>query len=139
MAVEFQIYLHDETSSSNARRSIQVIKEILINTDPSSSEPQWVKITNKGYIASYANDSNINFIFNQNNIDQLHSNHLKPELTSETQLLRQVLITEVTPEIYAKPPADIIGEVDRISSVKILKLSTYSSSPQQQKVYFCYN
>ena len=136
MAVEFQIYLHDETSSSNARRSIQVIKEILINTDPSSTEPQWVKITNKGYIASYANDSNINFIFNRVIIDQLHSNHLKPELTSETQLLRQVLIPEVTPEIYAKPPADIIGEVDRISSVKILKLSTYSSPHNSKKYIF---
>ena len=99
MAVEFQIYLHDETSSSNARRSIEVIKEILINTDPSSSEPQWVKITNKGYIASYVNDSNINFIFNPDSIDKLHSNHLKPELTSETLLLRQVVITKVTPAI----------------------------------------
>ena len=85
MAVEFQIYLHDVQTVSenhNIGHSIPEIKDILIDVEPYSIEPQWIKITPKGYIASYSNNSHINFIFNPGNIKKFNRYHLKAELSS---------------------------------------------------------
>ena len=139
MAVEFQIYLHDVQTASdnnNTRRSIQEIKDILIDVDPSSIVPQWIKTTPNGYIASYSNDSHINFIFNQDNIEKFVNNQLKVELSSETNLRRQVVITGVTPEIYSKPPTDIIQELQRVNQIAILKLSVYESRLNNKRYIF---
>ena len=130
MAVEFQIYLHDVqtvSENNNTRRSIHEIKDILTDADPSSTVPQWIKTTPNGYIASYSNDSQINFIYNPDIIEKFDNNQLKAEFSSETNLLRQVVITGVTPEIYSKPPEDITQELQRVNHIDILRLSVYLS------------
>ena len=73
-------------------------------------------------------------MFNLDNIEKFDNNQLKPELSSETNLLRQVVITGVTPEIYSKPPADIIQELQRVNQIDILKLSVFLS-PHNSKRY----
>ena len=138
MAVEFQIYLHDVqivSDNNNTRRSIQEIKDILIDVDPSSIVPQWIKTTPNGYIASYSNDSHINFIFNQDNIEKFDNNQLKAEFSSETNLLRQVVITGVTPEIYSKQPDDITQELQRVNQIDILRLSVFLSPTTAKGIF----
>ena len=137
MAVEFQIYLHDVqtvSENNNTRRSIHEIKDILTDADPSSTVPQWIKTTPNGYIASYSNDSQINFIYNPDSIEKFDNNQLKAEFSSETNLLRQVVITGVTPEIYSKQPDDITQELQRVNQIDILRLSVYLS-PHNSKRY----
>ena len=138
MAVEFQIYLHDclIQTNSNVRRPIQEIKDTLIEIDPDSNEPQRIITTNKGYIASYSNEEHINFIFIPDNIEKLNGKHLKAELTSETQLHRQVVITGVTQEICSKQHSDIIQEIRRTIPVNILQLSVYESLHNNNRYIF---
>ena len=139
MAAKFQIYLRDELvnrSNYTAQRKVQEIQDILRNIDPSSTLPQKINPTNQGFIVTYTNDSDVNFIFNPTNISLLKNQKLTSELARETQNLRQVVISGLTDEIYSKPDTDIVQEIDQNNHSKVLLLSRFDSRRYNKKYLF---
>ena len=92
MAAKFQIYLRDDLvnrSNYTAKRKVQEIQPILRNIDHSSTLPQKIHPTNQGFMVTYTNDSDVNFIFNPTNISLLKNQNLISEHARETHNLRQ--------------------------------------------------
>ena len=139
MALEFQIYLRDELavrSNSPTKRKVQEIKDILNNIDTSSSAPQKINPTYQGFFVTYLNDHDLNFIFQSATANFLKNNNLKPELARKTHLLRQVVISEVTSEIFSKSDNEIIQELNQNNRSKVLLLSKFESLSYRKRYLF---
>ena len=138
MAATSQIYLRDELvnrSNLTAKRNEQEIQDILRNIN-SSTVPQKINPTYQGFLITYANDSDVNFIFNTTNINLLKNKNLTAELAKETHKLRQFVITGVTEEIYSKSDTDIVQELDQNHNSKVLLLSRFDSLSYNKKYLF---
>ena len=104
MAEEFQIYLRDSLINSLntlARRKIPEIHAILTEIAPEIVIKR-INPTNQGFIITYNNDLDINFIFDTVKIGKLSDNSLVAVLASDTQVNRQCVITGLTNDIFSK-------------------------------------
>lgn len=138
MASEFQIYLRDELVNTNnnvVKRQISEIQDILNDITPNTTITK-TNPTNQGFIVSYNNDSDINFIFNSNNIRTLKDKHLSAELSSTTQAHRQVVISGLSNDIHSKSLTEIQIEIQQKNSINILLLSKYESQFNHKRYLF---
>ena len=138
MAAKFQIFLRDElvnTSNHTAKRNEQEIQDILRNID-SSPLPQRINPTYQGFMITYANDPDVNFIFNPTNINLLKNKNLTPELARETHNSRQIVISGLTGDFYSKPDTDIVQEIDQNLNSKVLLISRFDSLCYNKKNFF---
>ena len=138
MAATFQIHLRDELvnrSNHTAKRNEQEIQDILRNID-SSPLPQRINPTYQGFMITYANDPDVNFIFNPTNINLLKNKNLTPELAREMHNSRQVVISGLTEDIYSKPDTDIVQEIDQNLNSKVLLISRFDSLRNNKKYFF---
>ena len=138
MAMMFQIYLRDKLvdQTPSAKRTILDIRNILSNIVPSSTELQTINSTRQGFIVTYSNDSQVNFIFNPAIIEQLRANNLTADLANGTQLLRKVVISGLTNDIYSKENTDILQEFEQNNPAKILLISKFETPQSKEKYLF---
>ena len=90
MAEEFQVYLRDSLVTNNitlAKRKFSDIDAILTKITPEIVFKR-INPTNQGFIVTYNNDIDINFIFDTVRIGKLSDNSLVAELASDTQVNR---------------------------------------------------
>ena len=137
MALEYQIYLRDElavSTNSPTKRKVQEIRDILSNIDSSPSAPNRINPSYQGFFVTYQNDKDLNFIFESATVNLLKNNNLISELARKTHLLRQVVISGVTNEIFSKSDNEILQELNQHNNSKVLLLSRFES-PQYSKRY----
>ena len=137
MAFEYQIYLRDElavSTNSPTKRKVQEIRDILSNIDSSPSAPNRINPSYQGFFVTYQNDKDLNFIFESATVNLLKNNNLISELARKTHLLRQVVISGVTNEIFSKSDNEILQELNQHNNSKVLLLSRFES-PYYSKRY----
>ena len=137
MAAEYQIYLRDDLVNQNHstnKRMTPEITEQINNIVPPNIVSKRIHQTNQGFIVTYSNDSDINYIFDPLIIDSLKEKNLSATLASDTQVHRQAVVSGLSNNIYSKTNAELVIEIEQRIPGKILHLHKYKSN----KNYKCY-
>ena len=137
MAEKFQIYLKDTLTIDNtpAKRTIQEIRVILTDIAPGIVIFRIIP-TPQGFIVSYLNDLDINFIFDTVKFDKLIENSLVASLSNDTQLKRDCVITGLTNDIFNKSVAELILNINQNPNINVVLLSKHDSEHNNRKYFF---
>ena len=137
----YKVYLQDlqfKNNPNEERRTVPEIQQILHETAPYVFRPKIIRSTNRGYLITHSEDKDLNFIFNLDVINKLHSYHLKADLGEDIQLLRQIVVTipDQSSDIFSNSESTLTNVIQTENNIAVLSLRKFKSDNTQGEYLF---
>ena len=127
---EVYLAVPKDYSGPNQKRKLSEIDSIINSISPPNIKYHKSKIVNydhTGFIYSFYNDKDINFLFEPQNTDKLAENHLYVDLAMNTQSHRVLIIVDVSKETFENDIKSTKENIESQNNINILKISTFSA------------